>query len=75
MEEKNSKERILFSLSHKEPDRQQKLPDGTYKDIWGVKRRKIAWRKGSYLEVVESPLAEVKNAENREPPLARDRAF
>ncbi|PIX77810.1 MAG: hypothetical protein COZ37_00755, partial [bacterium (Candidatus Ratteibacteria) CG_4_10_14_3_um_filter_41_18] len=114
----NSKERVLVSLGHQEPDRipldywavpettnqllqhfklknrdellkrlnidfryvkpkyrgkkfkeeaggslQQNLPDGTYKDIWGVKRRRVNWAKGSYLEVIESPLAEAKTEE------------
>ncbi len=121
MEEMNSKERVLFSLSHKEPDRvpldywavpettnqllrhfnlrnesellkklnvdicyikpkytgkdfreeadgsiQQRLPDGTYKDIWGVRRKRIDWEKGSYLEVVESPLSEANDVQEIE---------
>ena len=36
----------------------RKLSDGTFVDIWGVKRKKITWGRGSYLEVISSPLGE-----------------
>ena len=35
-------------------------PDGTFVDIWGVQRKEIAWGKGSYLEVVRSPLVQAE---------------
>jgi len=39
----------------------RKLPDGTFVDIWGVKRKKVNWGRGSYLEVIESPLRDANN--------------
>ena len=45
---------------------QQKLPEGNYRDIWGVKRKRINWEKGSYLEAIESPLAGAENVKEIE---------
>ncbi|TKJ47566.1 hypothetical protein CEE34_03265 [Candidatus Aerophobetes bacterium Ae_b3a] len=45
----------------------KRLSDGTFIDIWGVKRKKITWGRGSYLEVINSPLGganSVKEIEN-----------
>lgn len=39
----------------------KRLSDGTFVDIWGVKRKKITWSKGSYLEVIDSPLGEANS--------------
>ncbi|MBA7697561.1 hypothetical protein ES703_106228 [subsurface metagenome] len=39
----------------------RELSDGTFVDIWGVKRKKVNWGRGSYLEVIESPLREATN--------------
>ena len=53
----------------------KKLSDGTFADIWGVKRKKINWGKGSYLEMISSPLGEansVKEIENHSWPRAED---
>lgn len=30
----------------------KRLSDGTFIDIWGVKRKKISWGRGSYLEMI-----------------------
>ncbi|MCK4417490.1 MAG: hypothetical protein KAV99_04930 [Candidatus Latescibacteria bacterium] len=38
----------------------KKLPEGTFVDIWSVQRKEIDWGKGSYLEVVRSPLAQAE---------------
>jgi len=40
----------------------KRLSDGTFIDIWGVKRKKITWGRGSYLEVINSPLGGANNA-------------
>ena len=37
------------------------LSDGTFIDIWGVKRKRINWGKGSYLEMISSPLGEANS--------------
>ena len=45
----------------------KRLSGGTFIDIWGVKRKKITWGRGSYLEVINSPLGganSVKEIEN-----------
>ncbi len=34
----------------------KRLSDGTFIDTWGVKRKKISWGRGSYLEMISSPL-------------------
>ncbi len=39
----------------------KRLSDGTFADIWGVKRKKISWGKGSYLEMISSPLEEANS--------------
>jgi len=44
----------------------RKLSDGTFLDIWGVKRKKVNWGKGSYLEVIESPLRDTNNVKEIE---------
>jgi len=53
----------------------RKLPDGTLVDIWGVRRKKVNWGKGSYLEMIESPLRDassVKEIENYAWPSVED---
>jgi len=44
----------------------RKLPDGTFVDIWGVKRKKVNWGRGSYLEVIESSLRDANNVKEIE---------
>ncbi len=39
----------------------KRLSDGTFADIWGVKRKKISWGRGSYLEMISSPLGEANS--------------
>ena len=53
----------------------KRLSDGIFIDIWGVKRKKINWGKGSYLEMINSPLGEansVRGIENHSWPRAED---
>ncbi|RKY29964.1 MAG: hypothetical protein DRP67_05515 [Candidatus Omnitrophota bacterium] len=54
-------------FEYKDGSLQKKLPDGNYVDIWGVVRKRVEWGRGSYLEVVSSPLSKadsVKDIEN-----------
>ncbi|MFQ5835214.1 MAG: uroporphyrinogen decarboxylase family protein, partial [bacterium] len=44
----------------------RKLSNGTFVDIWGVKRKKVDWGRGSYLEVIESPLRDANNVKEIE---------
>jgi uroporphyrinogen decarboxylase len=44
----------------------RKLSDGTLVDIWGVRRKKVNWGRGSYLEVIESPLRDADNVKQIE---------
>jgi len=39
----------------------KKLSDGTFADTWAVKRKKISWGRGSYLEMISSPLGEANS--------------
>jgi uroporphyrinogen decarboxylase len=43
-------------------------PDGTVEDLWGVRRRRVTFgegdKKGSYLELASSPLANARNAKD-----------
>ncbi|GAI15838.1 unnamed protein product, partial [marine sediment metagenome] len=53
----------------------RELSDGTFVDIWGVKRKKVNWGRGSYLEMIESPLRDassVKEIENNTWPRVED---
>ncbi|MFQ6067662.1 MAG: uroporphyrinogen decarboxylase family protein, partial [bacterium] len=53
----------------------RKLSDGTLIDIWGVKRKKVNWGRGTYLEVIESPLTDancVKEIEDNTWPSVED---
>ena len=44
----------------------RKLSDGTFVDIWGVRRKKVNWGKGSYLEMIESPLRDASSVKEIE---------
>lgn len=44
----------------------KRLSDGTFADIWGVKRKKISWGRGSYLEMIESPLRDASSVQEIE---------
>jgi uroporphyrinogen decarboxylase len=44
----------------------RKLRDEIFLDIWGVKRKKVNWGRGSYLEVIESPLRDAGNVKEIE---------
>jgi len=44
----------------------RKFSDGTFADIWGVKRKKISWGRGSYLEMISSPLGEANSVQEIE---------
>jgi uroporphyrinogen decarboxylase len=44
----------------------KKLTDRSFVDIWGVKRKKVNWGRGSYLEVTESPLRDASSVKEIE---------
>jgi len=55
----------VFS-EEKDESLQQKLPDGNYKDIWGIIRKRVEWGRGSYLEVISSPFSEIETVKDIE---------
>lgn len=44
----------------------RELSNGTFVDIWGVKRKMVNWGKGTYLEMIESPLRDADNVKKIE---------
>lgn len=41
----------------------EELPDGLLVDEWGIKRKRVEFKGGSYLEIVDPPLADAKIAD------------